>query len=384
MQRTMFLVGAAVMLSAFGFACAPIGLSEAPVPVAGAASGPSARIMADMPCPDGKTFIKDNVFELAAQYDHEHNGACPGGASCSFPQPGAASNYNTLIQSAFNIATPDLQARLCGLDKIYVDQFDTDHSVWGIRDRSSRARHIGMSKQLLNDVTNTGTWPSPYASYETEILHHLLWPTASAQPTWLQQASYTVSSDSPQVAVLAIMAHEVGHTIWWHRGIPNLECSRVTFHEGTWNEPIGTPRGYHLFGVEQLRTNGKKNHSIEKFDKDDMVALLNRGSVSDPGGVAALHQLSTDMDTVYGDGNWANLFSFVDPDEDFIETYKFLNLQNAGVGIDLQFPNASGTGQETVHVMNNFANASSGSGLGQKIAWINQWLAGSCSGPRRH
>ncbi|MBV9824584.1 MAG: hypothetical protein JO001_02730 [Alphaproteobacteria bacterium] len=340
-------------------ACVPTYSPAPPAPAPAPASPPPfAHAAADIPCSDGSS-ITSKVVELAAAYDPANNGTSP-------PQAGGLSTYGALVQSAFNLAPQDLRNRLCALDHIYIDQFDTDHSAWGIRDRKSLKRHIGISKKLLDSISSSTI---TYADYETEILHRLLWKAHTPEPTWLQGLTYTVvTPDTSAVATLAILAHEIGHTLWWNKGIPNLKCSGTTFHEITWKEPVSIPRGYHKFRERQ------SNEPSEDFDIDDMIALLQGGTP------AQLNQLSADLQTVYQDANWVGLFSFVAPDEDFIETYKYWILQQAGFKtMDMKIP-----GQESViHVMDNFNNASAGSGVGKKKAWIGLWLSdlGYCTEP---
>ena len=120
MLRSALLIAAA-LLTAVACAPPPPAPSAAPLPPL-----PPFPPLPDITCPGGK-LIKDNVFELAAMYDHEHN------STSSPPQAGNPSGYGPLVQSAFNRATPDLMLRLCNLDKIYIDQFNhTDYAVWGM------------------------------------------------------------------------------------------------------------------------------------------------------------------------------------------------------------------------------------------------------------
>jgi len=349
MRRSTLLILAGV-LTMVAEACTPFFPVPPPPPPA-----PPAPIAADQRCSDG-TSISSKVVALDVKYNPEVDGTSP-------PQSIGLSSYGSWIQKAFNLATQDLRDRLCALDKIYIAEANTDHAVWGIREKRNRTRHIGISKELLDKII--GTWTSPYAQYEMEIVDNLLWRSENPEPDWLRHLTYKVVGDSPSIAVLAILAHEIGHTMWWHRGVMNLKCDGVFFANLTWDR-INIPPGFHHFGDKQ------RNKSIEDFDIDDMANLLSAGS---------LNALISNMHQVYEDGNWANLFSFVAPDEDFIETYKFQVLQDAGVSkIDLEFPGTSGA-PDTINVLTNFASASSGSPLGKKKAWIASWLQGACKDP---
>jgi hypothetical protein len=330
-------------------------------------------------CSDG-SFISSKVFELASRFDRVGYGNCRASGSCRFsppqPQSQPSAAYGPLIQAAFDSATPaslekpgnTFRDRLCRLDKIYVDPFDNDHVAWGMRElRRGNIRHIGISKKLLDDIASSTT---TYAKYETEILRRLLGPTPSNPngAAWLQQASYTsVTPESPAIAVLAILSHEMAHATWWHRGVPNLTCSGISFPRIAWDR-ISILRGFHKFDAEH------GSRSVESFDKTDMVDLLDQGLIDD---------VSADMKTIYrASQRWVGLFSFVAPDEDFIETYKYWVLQNAGVtSIKIQFPTSGLSSPVEIDVMDKFKNASATSDLGKKVAWIKQWLQDQCSGP---
>jgi hypothetical protein len=92
---------------------------------------------------------------------------------------------------------------------------------------------------------------------------------------------------------------------------------------------------------------------------------------SSPSAFAAKITAAFNIATVYSDGNWASLFAFVAPDEDFVETYKLWVLANAASGsnlqsLQIQIPLPT---PRTVDVFNNFNNPNSN--LGKKKIWTD-------------
>src|SRR6185312_5713186 len=133
------------------------------------------------------------------------------------------------------IAPPFFQAALCKLDQIYIDT-DTKNpakpSVWGMRERlnpdanNQPRAHIGIAKVLLADLAKR---PRPYAVYEDQVAGALLAPSPIIPLHSLTALSYAATPDPakrPQpaaIAVLAILAHEMGHIVWWESKVGESE-----------------------------------------------------------------------------------------------------------------------------------------------------------------
>ena len=114
---------------------------------------------------------------------------------------------------------------------------------------------------------------------------------------------------------------------------------------------------------------------LNDFTEGDMVINLRNGDIT---GVVS------QMKEVYQFGNWINLFSFVAPDEDFIETYKFWVLTNATAAFKLQsltlyFNEADGVTPVTAPIVSNGSFGAPNSNLEKKRAWIEQWVARGCA-----
>lgn len=273
--------------------------------------------------------IKSKVRELptGSNFNPVHYGNCqdPQDQTCTNdPQETDGSGtYGQYIEDAYNIAPGFFRDQLCKLHRIYIDT-RTDPNlplVWGLRgqvhadaedptDSRSRSKNIGLSIRILPDPT-TKIVPvlgaqATYTAYETWVLNQLL------RNLWPRGIAYSYADPaSPDVAILAILAHEMGHIIWWdyRRGVGSQNCYGVYFSQfSNWPSNV-INHGWHGFGVQipNQRT----------ADRPDLFQVIDDFQSGSPGiGIAAQH-----LQTIYG-GEWASLFATVSVDEDFIETYK--------------------------------------------------------------
>jgi hypothetical protein len=311
--------------------------------------------------------IAAKVVDLSPPFDAEAFGDCSAkGSSCDVPPTGTSpSAFAGKITAAFNIAPVFFQNELCGLDKIYIVTTQELRSknpiAWGMRQRlQDNKKHVGISSAVWASPVPA----TPYVAYENGVLDLLLEHLWSSPPA----PSYTAAvADSEALATLGILAHELGHVLWFSDNIVSLQCPVNgvfdTFYGSTWSS-INIRHGFHRFGAAQGM------HSTENFTKDDIVKDLRRHKFSDAG---------AKLQTVYGDGNWASLFAFVAPDEDFVETYKLWVLTNATSGSNLQslkvqIPLPSSL---TVDVFDNFNNPNSN--LGKKKIWIDSLTQQKCT-----
>lgn len=247
----------------------------------------------------------------------------------------------TAVQKVFDNSPPDLQFELCTVDQVFIDPNQSAPN-WGLRDpRSGRVdiKWIGISVREFPEITVAPL----YAKLETDNVKNLLLGgmplPGSDGMNWLNGVSHNASPDNPTIQIMAILAHEMGHIMWWAEEIPDVQCpaggARFASIGGWLPQPINNRRGFHGFGAD------RGNHSaLESFSIQGMRAELRGNAIS-------LSHLTQDMVGVYKDGNWADLFSFVDPDEDFIETYKFWALTHAQGGfalnsLSIQFPGSGG------------------------------------------
>jgi len=333
------------------------------------------------------------VVELSDQSDPAGYGECAWRSGQCLGQPAKAANptipadrmrfIQGKIQDAFDNAPAHLQTELCTLRQIYIDP-KANSQNWGLRDvrTPDNSTYIGVADAMFDAAA-----PQPYSLFETLTVRNLLTvpppppPVVNLPPqsnTWLQTVSHSANpADTLTVKVMAILAHEMGHVIWWAENIPGVTCppTNGNFQDISW-QVHNTPRGFHKYG----RGHSNQN-KVETFTETDMVDDLWRGRVN---------ALILKMKKIYSQSNWVNLFSFVDPDEDFIETYRFWALTHAQGGLALtslnvQFADADGS-QVTRPIVTNGSFGGTNTDLLTKRQWIEEWIkgpspAGRCSFP---
>jgi len=294
MIRNALLLCAA-LLTAITFACsAPPSATPPPLP-------PFYRAMAAA-CTFDATKV---VAKLTPGFDATAYGSCgnqPCLASPPIPDnsaPPLSSAYATTIQQVFDHSSSNFQLEMCKLDHIYIDTDpqSVNTSPWGMRELARNGiRHIGIPERILQSF-------SDYSSLETAILNGLL------NTSWSSVvAAAPDTPDAPEMMMAAILAHEMGHIVWWVRPVPPGICQGDDFFL-TWRSVIRSPaHGFHKFGVEQ-----PGNMPIERYKYSQVKSDVQSGNL-------------TRLATIYADGNWPSLFGFVAPDEDFIETYKLVTL----------------------------------------------------------
>ena len=231
---------------------------------------------------------------------------------------GPINNSSTLtdLAAAFALAPPSFLNELCGnTGNPPVSLFVQDCppapvsctvSSWGYRQRATGARFIALSAGLWQ-----GTAPAlPYPVFETAVIDNLVGVSGLA--------SYvSASNDTPEMTVLAVMAHELGHILWWNKGLMSRACpnpppglNRI-FWQIAWQNPAGPPP-FHNFGVQFAADQRLRGPS-----KDDV-----RANAGHPG-------VARDLLSQIYRGDWASLLANVAPDEDLIETYKLAVLTSA-------------------------------------------------------
>ncbi len=320
--------------------------------------------------------IAAKVAELSPGFAPVDYGNCEPGPTCSFrgprdyigkTTPATLSSDAALIVAAYDAAPPFFQAALCRLDHIYIDT-DTKNpakpSVWGMRERinadpNNQPRiHIGIAKVLLTDLARQHT---PYAIYENQLGRALLAPSPMTPARSVTALSYTAAPDPakpPQpaaIAVLAILAHEMGHIVWWERDVGASDFPTIS-----WTGK-GVQHGFHDFGVENPQ-NPPQRHPVKADVQYDLRYL-------GPAKAAA------DLQAIYG-GEWASLFATVAADEDFVETYKLVVLTEPGANptrqaltaLKVTIPGAAGA--DVLATLHNPATK-----LAQKAKWVRDLVS---------
>lgn len=291
---------------------------------------------------------------------------CPAQSPDNYISTPVTPNYLNDIGNAFGIASPLLQNDLCGdLDYIFIDTDPANKPlVWGLRERAHGNRiHVAINQQVLNDLENS---LNPYSYYENKYIFYNLLNHQKINNLYYM----TATPDNLKVAVLAILAHEYGHVIWWDKHIDQQKCTndyRYYYQYSNWpNYYIG--RGFHRFG--QLN-NGQTN------DQPDVYRVLQDLDGQQPNPNSAI----SDLRKIYS-GEWASLFATVSLDEDFIETYKLWVLTQPQTGLTnlpIHFPDQ--LLPNPIDVVSNFNNSQNT--LYMKGKWVETWRTDhrNCTGP---
>lgn len=269
-------------------------------------------------CRAGVTFVQAKVQLLArnsATFGSNFGGY---GERYKGPTPdGPISNADTaLLQHVFQLAPGWFQSELCNkVDTIFVDEnpYEGNNEFgWAFWEASSppqgtgQRRFVGISQAALQDSNLS------LAGSENGIILSLL---KAGIPTKYPSITASFSNggkDGPAWAILAILAHEMGH-LFWHdycdhaENQSNQRACFDGFHKYGW-ETVGGRWNLRHFGAP---IPGAK-HKVSAFDnwqvEEQPYPVLRR---------------------LYEGPTFASLFAVVAPDEDLAETYKFVVLRDA-------------------------------------------------------
>lgn len=312
------------------------------------------------------------------------------GSDCDHPPQ--TSTANTVpsaaladIQAAFNVAPGFFQKELCTLDHIYIDTDPNSSNplAWGIRERlhpsrtgSGQAKHIGISASVWSILAASKN--PPYATYEDWVLGALLTPRPPTETQWMNGLAYSATPDpapsdgtsTPNaLAALGILAHEMGHIIWWEKGVRDNPCpgDGSYFYQFSWGKSQ-VAHGFHRFGRAD-----QGNRTIYRPDNRDVANALRYGDHPYP--IPARY-----LNNIYG-GEWASLFASVSLDEDFVETHKLWVLTDATdtipnmhplTSLSVTIPNPAGPPNQpsTANILSLLSN--SNTKLYKKSQWIQK------------
>jgi hypothetical protein len=256
------------------------------------------------------------------------------------------------LAAAFQAAPPFFKAQLCNLHGVYIDptgctgydpstcgslsDIDIANYSWGFRN-TAKEGFIAISLGLWK---NNPCQPprkvcaAPLQTYETRRLLALLNRTAEKDLRSLSAEgrrpritlpSYGVSPDVPALSVLAALAHELGHVLWWQTFVPRPRtefvdtktfCNGSFYPSGSWQgTPVDLPPQHWLeFGEIRLQPKNSDVLLLRYF--------LRSGDYSQA--FEILHR-------IYSDGRWASALAAFSPDEDYVETFELFVLMNAGL-----------------------------------------------------
>ena len=298
------------------------------------------------PCPSGLAG-PFNVYLLGPKFDPSlayNANPTPGSPTYTSPTSSTTLTAGTAMATdlgqASAIAPQFFKQQLCGLDGIFINTNDCSNftndvcsgsltpkqvteNSWGYREGpwqfppGAPPGHYGRYIAISAGPWSTATSHAPpYSGYEQMLLNQLLpWPSGSTPPAYGAAAS----ADTPAMAVLAALAHELGHVLWYDHFRPaaggpyNFDtfCDG-TFFAGSWRH-VDQPPLWRQFGAPQ-NSHVLSDPNVADNVADMALALVHRN----PGSAAELlHRIYMTK------GRWASLFAAFSPDEDFVETFKF-------------------------------------------------------------
>jgi hypothetical protein len=332
LAKLVVLISMLGVVALVGFSCAPF--PPPPPPVA-------------QVCSDG---VLNSVPFLKVPFYPQEPFTQPPEADTAPVNPDIQSD----LAAAFQAAPPFFRAQLCNLHGVYINptgcsgydpstcgslsDIDIANNSWGFRLRSpSKEGYIAISLGLWKNNPCQGTTTVCAASlqtYETRRLLALLDVTAEkdlrplaaeGHRPRLNLPSYEASPSVPSLSVLAALAHELGHVLWWQYFVPQVGskyvdtttfCNGGFYPSGSWQgAPVDIAPGRWVYFGEILEQ-----------PKDSDVLRLRRflRSADYPQAFEALHR-------IYSDGQWASALAAFSPDEDFVETFQLFVLINAGL-----------------------------------------------------
>ena len=180
---------------------------------------------------------------------------------------------------------------------------------------NGKGRWIALSAEL-----STGSLALTFANYETEKLHRTLKNLANSGAAHEYPKHETDSVDGPQMGLLAVIAHEVGHVFYFERclGAGFQHCG-AQFHTDNWNG-IGFS--------DRTPPRGKSFQDQNRRDKNLNLEMLATQWVG-----AATPDQATQLFDLYGlppsSARWVSLLVATAPDEEFVELFELVILRNA-------------------------------------------------------
>ena len=289
-------------------------------------------------------------------------------------------NIQQDLMDAFNAAPPSFRKELCNLDGVYINRtgcnghdpntcgldIDALNNSWGFRTISSPPH-----KYI---ATSLGLWTGPqghallFGDFETGRLRALL---ERAAQTYLRLSgkkpppnphppqTSAVSPNTSAISVLAALAHEFGHVLWYDTFVkrPGDEAdtsqfclNRGTFYPfGSWVNNVTVPNSDSANPRERWIGFGDilNNHPPDDVSISQMASDLAQGQYPEAGELLyGIYSGTLPNGNSRPDkGPWASSLAAFSPVEDFVETYQFYVLKSANPPLDsLEFQISGKTG----------------------------------------
>jgi hypothetical protein len=279
-------------------------------------------------------------------FSYDKNGYSGSGTNTTYTNPPTGNllrdvNIKSSLKRALDLAPRSLKDYIClNLNYIYIDQDKANPGAWAFWElQASQAtdapfadqgqglgRWIALSADLW---AGTDGNPSTFADYETGKLHSTLWdlatPKTDQKPKTEHQ--YPTHQTAPAVAdpttgdlgLLAVIAHEVGHVVYFQYCQRPPQTCTALFHSYNWLTITNPNR-------TRQRAVPFKSWTNWRSDRDRHLDKLAAQWIKTPDQASQLFDLYG-----YGaaDANWASLLAATAPDEEFVELFEFLIVRNA-------------------------------------------------------
>jgi hypothetical protein len=240
----------------------------------------------------------------------------------------ADKSVTDLLERACDLAPSSVQQDMLTVTQIFIVQdpngLPDDWGFWesakkkdaddGMNGRS----YIGL---LAKGITN----PAKLSIDEENLMTKLVF-SMTTKNLLNGAVKVTANPDSQELAVLARMAHELGHIKYYKQRIDKKSCfydpanGRSKFMDVSWDQ--GSLKNSWL------------NRYFTKFGDDAQTKHLQVTKIPQLGpNINSTHEVYS----IISDGSFVSLFASVSPDEDFVETYKFFALNNTLSDFSIQF-----------------------------------------------
>ncbi len=338
MRVSALLIDIAVVCF-FAVACGPIS-TQYPV-----ASSPAPALTCDRNS-SGSDFVTARVSKLSASFDPTKGmPPIPGDIHGSVTP---ADPYWSDLVAAFTAATPTFKDKLCSLNGVFIVESTCDQTAcqnadvinhsWGFRQQaSSPQRYVATSASLWQG----GSAPK-FIAYEKMRLMAVLQaldPINGAN--WfelpnLQPQFKSASPDTTVMTVLAVLAHEYGHVLWYDEfvvnpnGTPNpggaayIQPSSALFCSGGFYTPNSWGPGNDSIRVPSTRWIEFGQRFPDQRHDPDLSGFL-RTDLSQGNFANA----AKDLNAIFLNGNLAGTLASFSAIEDFVETFEWFQLTNA-------------------------------------------------------
>jgi hypothetical protein len=339
------LLGVAGIFAVACSACAP---APVPTPIIGPSSGSGTGT------PNcTATEFAASVQVLGAAFDPTKLKPPPAGTPLDKNTNGGAWQD---LSDAFDAAPAKFKERLCMTSVLIDPYYDQKNPLsWGFRKPNTMERFIGLPSFLWGGGTLTSN-AGKYSAYETDVFARIFeratgqkWDTNSAYPPiYGEPKSSGTSVDTSGMTVLAILAHEYGHTLFYElfKGNdpypPNTAtkawgfcrspaAARNGYFDNTWLSITIPPDYWTYFGAA---TDLHANNLVQIGDIQNELSpnkpKPNWGNIATY--VAALYA-NDNYPAPSGrvqSGRWPSLYGAISPIEDFVEAFKFAVLTHPG------------------------------------------------------